>query len=66
MLSTHGLNSTDYPLSLQSCLVVVLVWRVVINSSRKNEEAEPKCKECPVVDGTGEKSEVQCFKNNIA
>ena len=38
-------------------------WR---NKSRKNEEAEPKWKQCPVVDGTGDKSKVQCFKNNIA
>ena len=39
---------------------------MAINSSRKNEEAEPKWKQCPVVDGTGDKSKVQCFKNNIA
>ena len=30
-------------------------WR---NSSRKNEEAEPKQKQCPVVDVTGDRSKV--------
>ena len=34
-------------------------WR---NSSRRNEEAEPKQKQCPVVDVTGDKSEVRCCK----
>ena len=34
-------------------------WR---NNSRKNEETEPKQKQCPVVDVTGEGSKVQCFK----
>ena len=34
-------------------------WR---NSSRKNEETEPKQKQCPVVDVTGDGSKVQCCK----
>ena len=34
-------------------------WR---NSSRKNEETEPKQKQYPVVDVTGERSKVQCCK----
>ena len=34
-------------------------WR---NSSRKNEEAEPKQKRCPVVDVSVGKSKVQCCK----
>ena len=34
-------------------------WR---NSSRKNEEAEPKQKQCPVVDVTGDGSKVRCYK----
>ena len=34
-------------------------WR---NSSRKNEETEPKQKQHPVVDGTGDRSKVQCCK----
>ena len=36
------------------------------NNSRKNEEMEPKHKQHPVVDVTGDGSEVQCCKNNIA
>ena len=32
------------------------------NSSRKNEVAEPKKKQYPVVDGTGDRSKVQCCK----
>ena len=34
-------------------------WR---NNSRKNEEMEPKQKQHPVVDMTGDGSKVQCFK----
>ena len=34
-------------------------WR---NNSRKNEEMEPKQKQHPVVDGTGDGSKVQCSK----
>ena len=34
-------------------------WR---NSSRRNEEAEPKQKQHPVVDVTGDGSKVQCCK----
>ena len=34
-------------------------WR---NNSRKNEEMEPKQKEYPVVDVTGDRSKVQCWK----
>ena len=34
-------------------------WR---NNSRKNEGTEPKQKQHPVVDGTGDKSKVQCCK----
>ena len=38
-------------------------WR---NNSRKNEGMEPKQKQHPVVDGTDDRSKVQCCKNNIA
>ena len=38
-------------------------WR---NYSRKNEEMEPKQKQHPVVDVTGDGSKVQCCKSNIA
>ena len=34
-------------------------WR---NNSRKNEETEPKQKQYPVVDVTGDGSKVQCYK----
>ena len=34
-------------------------WR---NNSRKNEETEPKQKQCPVVDVMGDGSKVRCCK----
>ena len=34
-------------------------WR---NNSRKNEEVEPKRKQCPIVDVTGDGSKVLCCK----
>ena len=34
-------------------------WR---NNTRKNEEMEPKWKQCPVVDVTGDRSKIQCYK----
>ena len=36
-------------------------WR---NNSRKNERMEPKQKQCPVVDVTGDRSKVWCCKEN--
>ena len=38
-------------------------WR---NDSRKNEEMEPKQKQYPVVNVTGDGSKVQCCKSSIA
>ena len=38
-------------------------WR---NNSIKNEEMEPKQKQHPVVDGTGDGRKVHCCKSNIA
>ena len=38
-------------------------WR---NNSRKNEEMEPKQKQHPVVDVTGDGSKVDAVKNNIS
>ena len=35
------------------------LWR---NNSKKNEGMEPKQKQHPVVDGTGDRSRVQCCK----
>ena len=34
-------------------------WR---NNSKKNEETEPKLKQCPVLDVTGDRSKAQCSK----
>ena len=36
-------------------------WR---NNSRKNEETEAKQKQQPVVDVTGDRSKVQCYKEH--
>ena len=41
-------------------------WKQWRNNSRKNEEMEPKQKQHPVVDMTGDGSKVQCCKSNIA
>ena len=38
-------------------------WR---NNSRKNEGMEPKQKQYPFVDVTGDRSKVRCCKSNIA
>ena len=38
-------------------------WR---KNSRKNEETEPKQKQHPTVDMTGDESKAQCFKSNTA
>ena len=38
-------------------------WR---NNSRKNEEMEPKQKQCPVVDVTDDGSKLRYCKDNIA
>ena len=32
------------------------------NSSGRNEEAEPKCKQCPVMDVSGVESKIWCYK----
>ena len=37
-------------------------WRRMEIRSRRNEEAEPKWKQCPVVDMSGGESKVQCCK----
>ena len=36
------------------------------NRSIRNEEAEPKQKQCPVMDVSGGDSKARCLKNNIA
>ena len=35
-------------------------WR---NNSRKNEETEPKQKQYPTVDVTGDRSKIRCYKD---
>ena len=47
----------ELPRSVGSRYVNGEEWR---NSSRKTEEAEPKRKQCPVVDVTGEGIKFQC------
>ena len=41
-------------------------WRATMNSSRKNEKAEPKWKQHSTADVSGRESKVRCCKNNIA
>ena len=40
----------------------ICYWRSMENNSRKNEGMEPKKKQDPVVDGTSDRSKVQCCK----
>ena len=49
----------EFPRSLGAQYATGEEWR---NSSRRNEEAEPKQKQCPVVDVSGGESKVQCHK----
>ena len=49
----------ELPRSVGTQCATAGVWR---NSSRRNEEAEPKQKQCPVVNVTGDGSKVQCHK----
>ena len=49
----------ELPRSVGAQYVTGYEWR---NNSRKNEETEPKQKQYPVVDMTGDRSKVQCCK----
>ena len=49
----------ELPRSVGTQYAIGEEWR---NSSRKNEEAEPKQKQCPVVGVTGDGSKVRCCK----
>jgi len=40
----------------------ICYWRLVEKYSKKNEEMEPKQKQHPVVDVTGDGSKVRCCK----
>ena len=47
----------DLPRSVGAQYAAGDQWR---NNSRKNEEVQPKRKQCPVMDVTGDGSKVQC------
>ena len=49
----------EFPRSVDTQYPTGGEWR---NNSRKNEEMEPKRKQCPVVDVTDSGSKVQCRK----
>ena len=51
----------ELPRSVGAQYATVDQWR---NKSRKNEETEPKQKQHPVVDVTGDGSKVQCCKEH--
>ena len=53
----------ELPRSLAAQYATGDQWR---NNSRKNEEMEPKQKQYPAVDVTGDTSKVRCVKSNIA
>ena len=53
----------ELPRSVGAQYATVEEWR---NKSRKNEETEPKQKQHPVVDVTGDRSKVQCCKEQYA
>ena len=49
----------ELPRSVDAQYGTVDQWR---NNSRKNEGMEPKQKQHPAVDGSGDRSKVQCYK----
>ena len=53
----------ELPRSVGTQYVTGDQWR---NNSRKNEGMEPKQKQYPAVDVTGDKSKVQCYKEQTA
>ena len=53
----------ELPRSVGAQYVTGDQWR---NNSRKNEGREPRQKQYPVVDVTGDRSKVRCCKSNIA
>ena len=54
-----GTLKDDFPRSVGAQYATGKEWR---NNSRNSEEMEPKQKQCPVVDMTGDESEVRCRK----
>ena len=59
MNSMKRQKKEEHPKSVGAQYATGDQWR---NNSRKNEEMEPKQKQHPVVDVTGDKSKVQCYK----
>ena len=55
----HRTIKDELPRSVGAQYAIGDQWR---NKSRKNEEMEPKQKQHPVVDGTGDGSKVPCWK----
>ena len=53
----------EFPSSVGAQYTTGNQWR---NKSGQNEDMEPKQKQHPVVDGTGDRSKVQCCKEHIA
>ena len=53
----------EFPRSVGAQYATGDQWR---NKFRKNEGMEPKQKQHPVVDGTSDRSKVQCCKSIIA
>ena len=55
----HRTLKDELPRSVDAQYAIGDQWR---NNSRMNEETEPKQKHHPVVDVTGDRSKVQCYK----
>ena len=53
----------ELPMSVGAKYTTGEEWR---NNPKRTEETEPKQKQCPVVDVTGDGSKVQCCKDNMA
>ena len=52
----------EFPRSVGAQYATGDQWR---NTSRKNEGMQPKQKQHPVVDGTGDRSKVRCYKEQF-
>ena len=59
MKRQHDILKEELPRSVGAQYAIGDQWR---NNSRKNEGMEPKQKQYPVVDVTGDRSKVQCCK----
>ena len=58
-MNTMKRQKDELPRSVGAQYATGEEWR---NSSRKNEEMEPKQKQCPVVDVIGDGTKVRCCK----